>query len=641
MTRRILATALGVLLLTDALRVFLPSLITIFGDAGTTPPTVLGGFALAWFAAGLVAAVAGRFVLGGVIRAVGAAVLLAGHVALTFTDGGEPQLYAAAGAVAGGLWYLTGDALSGARLGAGDRTQPRTLGAWHAVGVTAGLAGSTVLHALLDTEDLVWRPGAGWLVLRLALLAAFGATMLASVGLRTPAGAPPRRYWSALGPAILLYGVLTGATARAGAGTMPAPLAVGLVAGCGVLAVLIAARPRRTGTAWLPAVALPVLVLATFPTTAGGQATWYGPVAQALGALALAGCLGWAGQPASSAGSLWRGLAAGAGMFGAGALLFGYYAAYDADLGFPNGLLLLVAALWVGAAVAPWRPVPVPARRGRPAPAGDEPVRPRAAGGRRYRPATGAVIGALAVLAGLAGALVVPSPPAVAHAPTTRIRLVTYNIRMGFDVRGRFAVADAASVLAAQHPDVVLLNEVDRGWFLNGGHDDLVALARRLRMRYEFAPAADPVWGDAVLTRLPIRQVRRVALPHEGPTGAGALAVRVALPGTDLAVVATHFQPAGGPPMAQARAAAALVRTLGARVVFAGDLNAVPGSPALATLRAAGLREERAVPTSPVRHPTRSIDHVYATDAVTVTGETAVPSTASDHLPVAADLEVR
>lgn len=621
MTRRILATALGVLLLLDALRVFLPSLITIFGDAGSTSPALLGGFALAWFAAGLVAAVVGRYTYGGVIRAAGAAALLAGHLALLFTDGGQPQLYAAAVAVAGGYWYVTGDALSGARLAATDKTPPRLVGSWHAVGVTAGLAAGTVLDTLLRTEDLIWRTGAGWLLLRIALLGAFAVAALATVALRAPAGAPAKRYWSAVGPAILLYGVLTGATARAGAGTMPAPLAVGLVAGAGVLAVLVAARPRLTGTAWVPAVALPVLVLATFPTTGGGLAPWYGPVAQALGALALAGCLGWAGLPASGAGSLWRGLAAGGGLFGAGALLFGYYAAYDASIGFPNGILLLVAALWIGAAAAPWRPVRATVRQ---------------------RPATIVAIPVVAVLAGVAGALVVPSLPAVADASGSRLRLVTYNIRMGFDLRGRFAVADVADALAAQHPDVVLLNEVDRGWFLNGGHDDLVAVARRLHLRYEFGPAADQVWGDAVLTRLPVRQVRRVALPDEGPTGAGALAVTVSLGDTDLAVAATHFQPDGDtPPQAQARAAARLVRTLGPRVVLAGDLNAAPGSPALATLESAGLSEQRSVPSYPSNHPVKHIDHVYATNAVTVSDTVAVRTTASDHVPVAVDLEVR
>ena len=42
-------------LLTDVLRVFLPSLLTVFGDAGSTPAVRLGAFAALWFVLGLVA----------------------------------------------------------------------------------------------------------------------------------------------------------------------------------------------------------------------------------------------------------------------------------------------------------------------------------------------------------------------------------------------------------------------------------------------------------------------------------------------------------------------------------------------------------------------------------------------------------
>ena len=611
---RTVADALGVLLLIGALRVFLPSLITVYGDAGSTPPGQLGGFALLWFCAGLLAALLGRAVGTRAVRYLGAALLAAGWLALIGTDGGQPQLYLSGLAVAGGLAYLTS-------------------GPARPVGLVAGLGAATVLHAVLGTDDLVWRPGplagAAQILLGLAFLAAV---------LSAPSGSGsgvPARYRAAVGPALLLYGVLTGATARAGAGTLPAPLAVGLVTGAGVVAVLLAARPRSTGTPWLPALALPALVALTFPTVthAGipGLAAWYGPLAQALAALALAGCLGWAARLAPTAGSppgpesLRHILAGGAGFLGCGILLFGYYAAYDADLGFPNGLLLLVAAFWLAAAAAPWR-------------TGNDRT---PAAGRTSRSAVALVL-ALAVLAGGGGALAVPAPHPAPAAGADTVRLVTYNIRMGHDLRGRFALDRVADALRAQHPDVVLLNEVDRGWLLNGGHDDLTLLADRLDLPYVFSPAADPVWGDAVLTRLPVRQVRAVPLPAEGPTGAQALGVVLDLGGRQLGVVATHFQPdAGRPPLRQARAAAALVRQLGDRVVLAGDLNSLPDSPAVAVLREAGLRTDRAPASFPADHPVKHIDHILTSSGVLSRDLVAVRSTASDHVPVAVTLEIR
>ncbi|MDM4777950.1 hypothetical protein QTS76_01515 [Micromonospora sp. b486] len=81
---------------------------------------------------------------------------------------------------------------------------------------------------------------------------------------------------------------------------------------------------------------------------------------------------------------------------------------------------------------------------------------------------------------------------------------------MGFGLDGRLDLDAVARELRGA--DVVLLSEVDRGWWLNGGHDTLALLAGRLEMPYVFAPAADPVWGDAVLSRFPMRsgQTRRL-----------------------------------------------------------------------------------------------------------------------------------
>ncbi len=47
--RPVAAVTLGLLLFMDAVRVLLPSLITIYGQAGDTPPEQLGLFAALWF----------------------------------------------------------------------------------------------------------------------------------------------------------------------------------------------------------------------------------------------------------------------------------------------------------------------------------------------------------------------------------------------------------------------------------------------------------------------------------------------------------------------------------------------------------------------------------------------------------------
>jgi endonuclease/exonuclease/phosphatase family metal-dependent hydrolase len=322
-----------------------------------------------------------------------------------------------------------------------------------------------------------------------------------------------------------------------------------------------------------------------------------------------------------------------------------FYAAYDA--GYPNWWVPPAAAL----------PVAILAATGSAAPAAQR---------RTTRtPPRVAVPAALLVLALAAAGVWWAPPDERPPAPGTGdLRLVAYNIRMGFGLAGRYDPDALAAVIGAQRPDLVVLGEVDRAWLLNGGHDTLAALARRLGLRYLFGPAADQVWGDAVLTRLPVLAARSVALPAggagsarggrggtgvgEAPTGAQALGVRLdAGASRPIVVVATHLQPPpGGPPLAQARA---LIRfadefRAGDPAVLAGDLNVRPGSETFEELVRAGyadaLAAHRPLPTSPADAPREEIDHVLATAGIAGVAAVAPRGTDSDHLPVAVTLRV-
>ncbi|PZG06127.1 endonuclease, partial [Micromonospora craterilacus] len=133
--------ALGVVVLVDVLRVFLPSVITIFGQAASTPAELLGAFALGWFVLALAApALIGR--LGARSVGLAAAVVLgAARLALTAGPGGRTQLWlATAGLLAGLVWL----AATAARVA---RPVP---------GLTLGLTAGALGHALFGTHDLVW-----------------------------------------------------------------------------------------------------------------------------------------------------------------------------------------------------------------------------------------------------------------------------------------------------------------------------------------------------------------------------------------------------------------------------------------------------------------------------------------------------
>ncbi len=617
--------ALGVVVLVDVLRVFLPSVITIFGQAASTPAELLGAFALGWFvlalaAPALVARVGTRLV--GLVAAV---VLGATRLALTAGPGGRTQLWlATAGLLAGLVWL----AATAARV---ERPVPGL-----ALGLTAGALG----HALLGTHDLLWwGRWEAWAISvgLVALLLVGEANPARSPG--TVAPAPAGRAWLLVGPALLLGGMVALSPAVAGTamsfwygevGTAGPPLFALAPLGVAVaLFVFGALTPPRPRWRLLPPVSL----------LAGAVLFGYGPptlltFAMLLTAAGLGGCLALAGaapQVADGAGraAARRAYAAIGGMLVFAVVAVLYYAAYD--LGYPNG--------WLPAGVAVLTGVVALGGRLRTPQVAPEP--PASAG----LPA-----GPVAVLAALVAfaAAWAHGPWLVASnrdGPPEQVRLVAYNIRMGFGLDGRLDLA--ALDRAVGRADVVVLSEVDRGWLLNGGHDTLHLLAARLEMPYVFAPAAGPLWGDAVLSRWPVDRARTRPLPAVGaPTGAQALGVTVDLgDGVRLAVVSTHLQPPPGEdPVVQARAVAEFATAYAgdAPLVVAGDFNTEPGDPAFTALTSAGLVDAfasvRPLPTSPADDPREQIDHIFVSSGLVATDPTAVPSTASDHLPVAVTL---
>ncbi|MEE3920009.1 hypothetical protein V2I01_22325 [Micromonospora sp. BRA006-A] len=137
-----LTLALGIAVLLDVLRVWLPSVITLFGRAAETPAELLGAFALGWFLLALAAATLVRRVGPGPVGLAAAGVLAVARLALTAQPGGPAQLWSACAGRAAGLVWLAAIAAS----------VPRPV-----AGLTLGLAGNAVGHALLGTEDLVAR----------------------------------------------------------------------------------------------------------------------------------------------------------------------------------------------------------------------------------------------------------------------------------------------------------------------------------------------------------------------------------------------------------------------------------------------------------------------------------------------------
>ncbi|HEY2049421.1 MAG TPA: endonuclease/exonuclease/phosphatase family protein [Caulobacteraceae bacterium] len=241
------------------------------------------------------------------------------------------------------------------------------------------------------------------------------------------------------------------------------------------------------------------------------------------------------------------------------------------------------------------------------------------------------------------------------------LRILTYNVHRCVGTDSRLDVGRIAAVIAAEAPDIVALQEVDVGRARTGRVDQAHEIARRLNMTPRFHAALrveEEQYGDAILTALPHTVVKAGPLPGHPAAPMleprGALWLNIELgQGRSLHVLNTHL---GLVPREQQLQAAALVGEdwIGGAshkdpIVLTGDFNAGPRSRVYAQF-ARALRNAhefsthgpRRVATFPSRLPVMRIDHMFVSAGVRIlglrVGMSALSRTASDHLPLVADI---
>ena len=239
---------------------------------------------------------------------------------------------------------------------------------------------------------------------------------------------------------------------------------------------------------------------------------------------------------------------------------------------------------------------------------------------------------------------------------------MTYNVHGCVGLDRRLDVGRVAAVIAREAPDVVGLQELDVNRSRSGGVDQAHAIAERLGMAVSFNSAlirvrvAEERYGDAVLSRLPLRQVASGPLPRPprvpGLEDRGALWVEVEAPGgRRLQVITTHL---GLVPLEQRLQVEALLgpewmmaATARGPTLLIGDFNATSRYAAYRRLAGAyadmqlGLAPTT-VATFPARLPLLRIDHIFASPGVRALDvwapNGALARAASDHLPLVAEI---
>lgn len=234
------------------------------------------------------------------------------------------------------------------------------------------------------------------------------------------------------------------------------------------------------------------------------------------------------------------------------------------------------------------------------------------------------------------------------------MRVVTYNVHSCRGLDRRLAPERIAEVIAATGAEVVCLQELDVGRARTGRVHQAEAIANALAMQFHFFPAmrmASEEYGDAILSRHPIKVVRSEALPRTA--GAieprGALWVEVEANGLRWQVLNTHLGLGRGERRAQARALAEWLRAAVPRspVILCGDLNSRRGS-LVHSLLGGGMREVQSVAggfpqrTFATWLPWICLDYIYVSADVQVLSAEVVDAplsrVASDHFPLVAEL---
>jgi endonuclease/exonuclease/phosphatase family metal-dependent hydrolase len=263
---------------------------------------------------------------------------------------------------------------------------------------------------------------------------------------------------------------------------------------------------------------------------------------------------------------------------------------------------------------------------------------------------TPAILGGLLLLAPFGLLLAWQCPETVTPAPdNTTVRVMDYNLHNGFNTDGRLDMEALARVIEENNPDVIGLQEVSRGWLINGRVDMLQWLSCRLDMPYIAGPTDGAQWGNAILSRYPVIESETHPLPPESlRLRRGYIKAEIDIGGNTFQLIDTHLHHVGGDSDIRQEQVPGLVSAWNKapRTLLVGDLNAEPDSPEMQTLFDAGL-----VDVSGVYGPSpgytyysadlyQRIDYLLASPDLVIEEFRIPQSTASDHLPLVTTLMI-
>jgi endonuclease/exonuclease/phosphatase family metal-dependent hydrolase len=517
----------------------------------------------------------------------------------------------------------------------GDRFAAPRLG----YGLLLGVALDTAIHGAASTLDLSWIPGIIPLLV-VAIVCALVLWLLVDEPLAS-SSQPSEASWKDALPLIALGPFLTFPALVLQNQGWVSEIA-GIQSGLAFVVVMVGNLLSIGMMTWgfaRPHTLHPLLGLATafYFGWAGFSAATPHP-GFLLTALFSQLLMGWSWAVlatvtmASKNRSLWRTtLSLGIGMFLFLILSFFYYVSLDIALPISRSAILPAAAILFGLIIFLAS------------------LRVRKMARSPWRDWTPIVIATALVLVPL-GHWLAQGPIVQPEEPTgLPVNVMTYNLHSAYNTSGRQDPESIAQVIETSGAKIIALQEISRGWLINGSTDLATWLAQRLRMQVLFQGTTGPMWGNAILTSYPILDHGWGTLPSGGSLlGRGYLWALIDI-GTDepLHVIATHLHHLESENEIRLLQVPVLIEYWDGTPysLIMGDLNSEPHYPEMDLFRQAGLLDSWSEAgegdgfTWPANDPFERIDWVWHTTDLTATRAERIVTLASDHIPVLVTLD--
>ena len=219
-----------------------------------------------------------------------------------------------------------------------------------------------------------------------------------------------------------------------------------------------------------------------------------------------------------------------------------------------------------------------------------------------------------------------------------RARVATFNVHHGLGADGRLDLDRISAVIRGIDPQLIALQELDRGLERSGRVDQPAAIEKATGLTVRFRPTVTKPgggeYGIALASSEPLDD-DFIELPRrsdEEPRGAIVALWRGVL------VVATHLSTDRAARGGQVRALASRIEGRDGPVLLLGDLN--DRGPGLRPLRRAGLVFSRQSGRR-LRWPgwAQPIDHIASGRGIKIEAPRTIITAASDHAPLYAEAE--